>query len=394
MFCGYFCPFGTLARIAEGLLERLPFQPPRFDVPTDSYLRYGILALGVLIGSLWSQTLLYLFLPYVLVQQSLYGMWLMGGGGAALGALLGLLAAGILFGPTIFCKTVCPTGAALALGGRARIVRLKLVQRSDCGKGCDLCDRGCWLSLQPSTGDAGPDCDVCLRCTEVCPTNNLKVTAEKPRFVQTVVLGALLLSPTLSACTAADASPNQPQDSNYNPRLVFEAHRKVEGVDIKLSVVDLRGVRLEMDTTEELQGAEISVYLARGRRGPVDELGKMGPREIYTGPLEVSILDEDGAIKEVASFDAPNQPISTPNRSVYRQRLTSVPVPADGVRISAVSGWFSQDHIWRIPSPNSGSDPSRALGHGLAAFLLFGGAICIAIAMGNKTPPTPKLDQG
>ncbi|MEZ4340439.1 MAG: 4Fe-4S binding protein, partial [Sandaracinaceae bacterium] len=174
LFCGWFCPFGTLSRILAWLVELIPWSP-RYRVPVRRPLRFAILGLGAVGGLLGADVVLYLALPHLLVQQSVYGAWLLGGGGAALGLLLGLIVAGLILGPTTYCAALCPTGAALRLIGHKRVVHLKLAEPKDCGRTCRRCSLSCWLQLDPASGDPGPDCDLCGRCVPECPKTNLRI---------------------------------------------------------------------------------------------------------------------------------------------------------------------------------------------------------------------------
>jgi len=180
-FCGWFCPFGTVSRIVESLLRRLPWRPKPLSVPTHRGFRH------LLLGALWIASLVfgvhvvYLFLPHSLLQQSVYAVWLLGGGGAVLAWFLGLLSAGVILGPTAYCATVCPTGTLLSLLGRKKVVRVTLRAPGECGSHCTLCANACWLSLRPDQGDPGPDCDSCSRCFEVCPRTNLVVGLQLPK---------------------------------------------------------------------------------------------------------------------------------------------------------------------------------------------------------------------
>jgi len=399
VFCGWFCPFGTLARLLELTMERLPFQPPRYTLPASRPIRFVLLGAGLLLGALGVPLMLYLFLPYVLVQQSIYSIWLMGGGGAAAGALLGLLLAGIFFGPTAYCATLCPTGAALAIAGHTRLVRLRLVESSRCGAHCDLCDRGCWLSLKPSGGDPGPDCDLCGRCTDVCPKDNLVLNLGRrgpSREIQpgTVSLGSAgrtTLSIVFGLCLGVGSlvprtSHAEDGREKVKPRLLLEAHQQREDIDFKLAIVDMGGVRLGADDPTVQDGIEVSIYMGRGPRGAVDSRGKMESRaEFYSGPLHLALVDAQGDVLKDLYFERPNQPISTPHRSIYRKRVVVEVEPGDQIELSPIPGWNDSIQRWTIPEANAGGDGSRMLAYSLGGFLLFGGAISLALGLGRRS---------
>ncbi|MEZ4468903.1 MAG: 4Fe-4S binding protein [bacterium] len=123
VWCGWLCPFGTVSRGLDAVLERLPWRPPVLALPRRRPARWVVLAATITLGFMGLQTVAYLLLPHVILQMTGYALWL-AGSLALLGWLAGALLAGVLFGPTIFCAAVCPTGAVLGLAGRARRVRV------------------------------------------------------------------------------------------------------------------------------------------------------------------------------------------------------------------------------------------------------------------------------
>ncbi len=379
-FCGWMCPFGSLARGIAGALDRLPWRIPSFVPPRRRLIRFALLGASLLLGAMGWQLLLYLLLPHLLIQEAAYAIWLMGGGGAALGALLGLLVVGVIFGPTVYCATVCPTGAALSIPGRHRVVRLRVIDKASCGAHCDLCDRACWLFLHPSEGEPGPDCDNCTRCAEVCPHDNLEVVARAPWRARLSLL-PLLLGLGLGGASIAEAAPAP--DDDHKPGLVLDARRSVGSTDIAIAIVDLSGVRLDADDLAHLDGLEVSTYIVRGPRGEADERGRLPPREYYTGPLTLEVQGGDGVRREL-SFEAPHYPYSTPNRSIYRGRLEGGLSPGDRVRLDPVAGWFEEDQVWQIPAPNAGRELLRMLAFAGVGVLLFGGVS--ALALGLRRP--------
>lgn len=174
-FCGWFCPFGSLSRLCAKLRGRFFAFLPNYALPKRRPLRWLLLLLAALSGALGMEILFYLALPHLLLQQATYAFWLLSGGGASLGAVLGLVFAGLLFGPTSYCAALCPTGLSVSLLGRKKPVRIGISLASRCGSKCSLCSASCWLQLDPASGDPGPDCDLCARCFESCPSANLRM---------------------------------------------------------------------------------------------------------------------------------------------------------------------------------------------------------------------------
>lgn len=377
IYCGWMCPFGCLARGLAGLLERLPWRVGSYAAPRHRWLRFVVLSVALLLGATGGQLALVLLLPHLLVQQTIYAMWLMGGGGAALGALAGLLVVGIMLGPTVYCAAVCPTGAALSLPGRHRRVRLAVVQPSACGARCDLCDRACWLHLHPSEGEPGADCDNCARCVAVCPRDNLRIYLGRRRMPRAAAAVVALVT-WLGAAAGAQATP----DDEHKPGLMLEATREVGPARMHISVVDLHGVRMDADDERRLRGAEVSVYVVRGPRGEPDQRGRLPTREYYHGPLVIRVRGDDGLDSSV-SFDEPNYPLSTPRRSIYRARFDTALRPGDEVIVEDVPRWAPTQQ-WTLPVPNAARGGWRTLSYALVALLLFGGLTALTLSSGNR----------
>lgn len=393
VFCGWLCPFGTLSRTLGRGLDRLRWR--RFRIPESRPIRWLLLAIAVGAGLLGSHALLYLSLPHLLVQQTIYRAWLLGGGGAILGILLGLLIATTLFGPTAYCATICPTGAALSGLGRRRPIRLRIAEVHDCGLHCVQCDRACWLQLHPTTGDPGPDCDLCARCASACPRSNLRIGLGPGRLKESLrSVGRTVAALILTLPLAAEATDK--------PRLVLRGESEREGITVAVSAVDLAGVRLDADNTTAQSGVELSVFVARGARGPADERGRLPSREVYEGPLEVRIENATGEEMRTLSLPAPNSPRSTPRRTIYRWRAFgqieldamisegSASPPdhelraGDIVRVMPIAGWLESPMSWRVPEPDLPRSPrfmARAL---LVATLGFSGLLSLALAVWSK----------
>ena len=375
VFCGWFCPFGTLSRTVLWLLDFIPWAP-RPQIPKRRPLRFLVLLVGVVGGVLGANVVLWLALPHLLVQQTIYSAWLLGGGGAALGLLLGLLIAGLLVGPTTYCATICPTGAALRLLGQKKVVHLSIAEPASCGKTCRRCSLSCWLQLDPASGDPGVDCDTCGRCVPQCPQTNLRVGLRKGERSRSVAAIALALALTSNTAEAQGSS-------NIQPRLTLEAERVVDEVTIAVEVVDQTGVQLAADWDETLHGSDVSVFLARGERGDPDERGLSPEREAYQGPLTVR-LEHAGGV-DVLRFDEAVAPRSSPRRTIYLRRVPVRLEPGDAVVIEPVDGWLT--HELRLEVPTAGVDASvrNTLLFTLLGLLLFLGLMSLALAIPDRS---------
>ncbi|MCP4447006.1 MAG: 4Fe-4S binding protein [Myxococcales bacterium] len=381
MFCGWFCPFGVVARTLGYLLERVPWKHPRFRVPNRRPLRWIILGASVLASMLGVQVALFLFLPHLLMQQSAYSVWLLGGGGAILGALLGLIVAGLMFGPTLYCATLCPTGAVLGLVGRARLLRVTLAEPSACSSNCELCSRACWLHLQPDSGDPGQDCDNCLRCFDACPRDNMVVRPPSRRKLKKLpVIAAMLALATTLGTGVADAQVK----AATKPTLLLSAEHVLDYVTVSVAIVDYTGVELLADEHSSLGGVGISVFIARGEYGEADERGLLASRDFYTGPITFEVHGRNGGVKARIGHKEPTSPISTPHRSIYRKRIALQIAAGDTLVIAPIPGWLERPLTLTVPPKGVAPSTGTTMWFFGGAFLLFGGLLALALAVPSR----------
>jgi ferredoxin-type protein NapH len=377
VFCGWLCPFGVLARGLDRLLDLAPWRP-RYRVPRRRPLRWLVLGGAIAASLMGVHLLLYLSLPYLLLQQSVYAMWLLGGGGAVLAVLLGLLVAGVIIGPTSYCAALCPTGAALSFLGRARPMQLTIAEPSACGRRCQLCDDACWLHLDPASGDAGPDCDLCMRCVAVCPRSNLRFKVGKTAGAVWPILPLLVVACGFSVLLASPVTAEPPM---RKPRLLLEREHTQGAVTLAISVVDFSGVALDADVQAPPDSAEVSLFLARGARGKADVRGVLPRREVYAGPLRLRLQRTGVTEAEILSFDAPTSPISTSERTIYRRRLHRPLAAGDAITLHPVRGWLEQPVTWIVPPTGSAASSIVGLQCFGAALLIFIGVLSLAFAV-------------
>ncbi|MCA9540892.1 MAG: 4Fe-4S binding protein [Myxococcales bacterium] len=387
VFCGWFCPFGVLARFGDGLFERLPWRPKPIRLPRRRPVRWLVLAAVVLAGFFGFQLALYLVLPHVLVQMSAYSFWLLGGGGAVFGWLIGLLLAGLVFGPTTYCATVCPTGAALSLGGHLRRARVFIAAPSECGARCNLCTRACWLQLDPASGDPGPDCDLCARCFDACPRTNLRVglVATAARAGQRLTEGLPLALALFAGLAALAPAPAQAEAATQ-PRLLLDARVTRGDVQAAFSVVDVNGVRLDADDPTPQRGVDISLFVARGDLSDPGDDGRIASRRWYEGPVTFRLVAADGELLHRGAFEKPNEPRSTPRRRIYRARIDVPLAPGDAIEIEPIEGWLTAQVRVVLPTKGAGAGLARLLWAALAGTLVFGGLFAIALALPDRAP--------
>lgn len=381
VFCGWLCPFGTLSRILARVREAIP-GTKRYVVPERRPVRWLVLAVAVLAGLLGVHLVLYLSLPFLLMQQSVYSAWLLGGGGAISGVFLGLVAAGLLLAPTAYCTAVCPTGAVLGLFGRARLLRVRIEAPKTCGAKCDLCDQACWLHLDPASGDPGPDCDLCARCVPACPRTNLRVGVGRGKLKLPVVSAAVLLAGaallTPDVAVALD---------DVKPSLVLESEAEIGDVTLWVSVVDLTGVKVGIDSDQRHQGIEVSFYAARGELGDADERGVLASRTVYDQALRARLVRANGDDVFAFEMPAPNSPESTPRRHLYRFSSNTHVYPGDQIVVDPLPGWTDEAVVFTAPPRGSAIGAVPGLGYFAVAFLVFAGLLSLVFGVPRQRQP-------
>lgn len=170
-FCGWVCPLGTvqewLGRLGGKIFRRRFRLPTRADRVLKS-LRYVVLvAVPVLTFTVWKFDLGFrAFDPF-------YILFTWGGHGTA--ALSFLIVVGVLgaalFVPFLWCRYLCPMGAAMDPLSRAGALRVRRNKKT-CTN-CGACDRACPHAIPVSQVDevTARDCTNCLECIEECPVD-------------------------------------------------------------------------------------------------------------------------------------------------------------------------------------------------------------------------------
>ncbi|MBN1424709.1 4Fe-4S binding protein [Candidatus Fermentibacteria bacterium] len=174
-FCGWICPVGAvsewIARLKAAVQGRRPTFLPPFSPGLDAGLRW--LRLCVLILILWftyrvGELVFRGFDPYY-VLFSFHGHDVQPWSYAVIG---GVIAATVAV-PMLWCRYLCPLGAAIlpasALG------RLRIARRREACIDCGVCDRACphALAVATVTEVRSAECTLCAECIGVCPTDAL-----------------------------------------------------------------------------------------------------------------------------------------------------------------------------------------------------------------------------
>lgn len=164
VFCGWLCPYGALQELVQQVARRLGVKQLEFP--------------DVVHERLWG-------VKYV-VLLALFGLSLQSMGEAVRYAEVEpfktaitlhfdrewpfvLYAAGLIavsaVNRKLFCKYLCPLGAALSIAGRFRIFDWWLRRRKECGRPCQTCAHDCEVRAIRPTGEINAnECHYCLDC--------------------------------------------------------------------------------------------------------------------------------------------------------------------------------------------------------------------------------------
>jgi NosR/NirI family transcriptional regulator, nitrous oxide reductase regulator len=165
-FCGWLCPFGALQELAAWPARRFGLRqitvPRRIDRPLR-LVKYGVLAaiLGAAaLGSPLADTFAEIEPFKTAITLYFVRAWPFVAFAVALIALN-------LFVYKGFCRYLCPLGAALAVGGRLRLLDW-IPRRAECGTPCQLCTVRCrYDAIAPSGRVDYAECFQCMDCVTI-----------------------------------------------------------------------------------------------------------------------------------------------------------------------------------------------------------------------------------
>jgi polyferredoxin len=154
VYCGRICAFGAFTQLLDRIVpERLRVHVPAAIERRASKIKYGVLAGAIGYFLLTSDPLIY---PYI------EPFWMFGlfGRSPVLWAGLAVLLLATLFVRNLYCRFLCPVGAALGLLSRLTVFRIK--RWSECTT-CRICEKACeWGAIR------GPQIVLteCVRCDD------------------------------------------------------------------------------------------------------------------------------------------------------------------------------------------------------------------------------------
>lgn len=163
VYCGWLCPFGALQELINEVARKL--KVPQYTVPFAWHerlwaIKYIILLVlfGVSLGSLGTAEKLAEIEPFkTSITLHFDRSW-------PFVTYAVLLLVVNIFTRKVYCRYLCPLGAALALPSKLRVFDW-LKRRKECGNPCRLCDHECEVqAIHPDGHINYMECHYCLDC--------------------------------------------------------------------------------------------------------------------------------------------------------------------------------------------------------------------------------------
>jgi NosR/NirI family transcriptional regulator, nitrous oxide reductase regulator len=154
LYCGRMCAFGALTQLMDATLPASwRREPPAWLEQRAMYVKYGVLAFAILYFLVTRDRLIYRYIePF----------WMFGfHGSAVMWTLLAALLVATIFVRNLYCRFLCPVGAAL--GAISSVTTVFSIKRwKECNT-CKVCEKACeWGAIQ------GPKIikSECVRCDD------------------------------------------------------------------------------------------------------------------------------------------------------------------------------------------------------------------------------------
>ncbi len=163
VYCGWLCPFGALQELVNEIARK--FKVPQYTVPWPIHerlwaVKYIILLVlfGVSLDSLATAEKMAEIEPFkTAITLHFDRSW-------PFVTYAALLIVVNLFTRKVFCRYMCPLGAALALPTKLRVFDW-LKRRKECGNPCRLCEKECEVqAIHPDGTINYQECHYCLDC--------------------------------------------------------------------------------------------------------------------------------------------------------------------------------------------------------------------------------------
>ncbi|MGF6513351.1 NosR/NirI family nitrous oxide reductase transcriptional regulator [Pseudomonas sp. BT76 TE3572] len=171
VFCGWLCPFGALQELINEAARKLKI--PQYELPFAVHerlwaIKYIILLLlfGISLESMSTAELFAEVEPFkTAITLRFDRQWWF-----VLYAVALLVIN--LFTRKVYCRYICPLGAALAIPSKFRLFDW-LKRRKDCGTPCQLCAKECEIqAIHPDGRINANECHYCLDCQMTYQNDN------------------------------------------------------------------------------------------------------------------------------------------------------------------------------------------------------------------------------
>ena len=153
LYCGRICAYGALTQLLDRVVpDRLRLEVPPWLERRAAWIKYFLLGAVLLYFLATSDIAAYRYVEpfWMFTLRASPALWI------GLGALL----VATVFVRNLYCRFLCPVGAALGLLSKLTIFRIK--RWSECNT-CKICEKACeWGAIQ------GPRIDMteCVRCDD------------------------------------------------------------------------------------------------------------------------------------------------------------------------------------------------------------------------------------
>lgn len=241
VFCGWFCPLGSIHQFFSWLFKKAKLLKPKFPKDNRTVWKYYLLA-ATLIATLFSLNLVGILDPFSLLYRS-FVVGLMPALNHSISSLIGLIyrfnlsslgdalvqyfeildintvfIQGLFIGSLFiglvllnmtrerfWCRYLCPLGALLGVFSRWNLLKLRIDEEA-CIQ-CRLCTRECQTQADPFPNEnwKRSECDYCFTCASVCPTaaigfgpkaaaqDKKLVNLDRRKLILTSLLGAVVV---------------------------------------------------------------------------------------------------------------------------------------------------------------------------------------------------------
>lgn len=286
VFCGFFCPLGTLQEWLRGLGRKMGIKKD-LELPASidkyaRYLKYGVLATIIYFSYKVGDLVFRNYDPYNALmhlgeefeeKQVAY-------------IILAVVLFLALFAKSWWCRYFCPLGAALAI--IRKISPFKIVRNKATCIGCHKCDRTCPANLpveQEEVTDSA-DCVSCLRCVSDCPNSSLTAQVGKKK-VSKKLISIITIVAFAGLVGLAVASPywQTKPESNLKTTTGAITTENIRGSNTLQYVIDQTGVPLEKFVHKLKLPKDVDTSLM---------LKEIGPK--------YDLKDESGAFLETEAF--------------------------------------------------------------------------------------------